>query len=141
MGLGGVLESCECDFNRLVSDEVENDADLSRRNADLSEFSSSFHYFSSLLLACGLASNVTLEGSGGSELTELVADHILGNIYRNMLSAIVNCECVTYEVREYCRGTAPCLENLLLSCFVHCQNSLVESFLDVRSLFNTSSHV
>ena len=40
-GLGGVLESCECDFNRLVSDEVENDADLSRRNADLSEFSSS----------------------------------------------------------------------------------------------------
>ena len=32
-------------------------------------------------------------GSGSYELTELVAYHILCDIYRNMLSSIMNCNC------------------------------------------------
>ena len=36
------------------------------------------------------------EGTGRSKLTELVTYHILGNIYRNVLSAVVNSKCVTY---------------------------------------------
>ena len=44
---------------------------------------------------------MTFEGTGKCEFAELVSYHVLGNIYRNMLSSVVNCDGVTYELREY----------------------------------------
>ena len=43
---------------------------------------------------------MTFEGTGKGEFAELVSYHILGNIYRNVLSAIVNSNCMTYHFRE-----------------------------------------
>ncbi len=83
---------------------------------------------------------MTLVCSGGCELTELVTYHVLGNIYRNVLSAVMYGKCMTYEIREYGGRSAPCLEYLLLACLIHGKYSLVESLLNVRSLLDTSAH-
>ncbi len=36
-----------------------------------------------------------------SELTQFVADHILGNVNRNKLVTVMNCNSMTYKVRRY----------------------------------------
>ena len=51
--------------------------------------------------------------SGSNELTELVAYHILCNVYRNMLSSVMNCDRMTNKLREDRRTTGPGLDNLL----------------------------
>ena len=38
----------------------------------------------------------------GRKLTELMTYHVFGNIYWYMLTSVMNCECVTNEIREYC---------------------------------------
>ena len=43
---------------------------------------------------------MTLEGTGGRKLTELVSDHILGNVYRNVLLAVVNGDGVSHKILE-----------------------------------------
>ena len=45
---------------------------------------------------------MSLKGSCGRKLTELVAYHIFSYIYRNVLTAVVNGECMSYELREDC---------------------------------------
>ena len=40
------------------------------------------------------------EGAGGSELTELVANHILGDVYRHVLAAVMHRDGVTHKLRE-----------------------------------------
>ena len=74
---------------------------------------------------------MALEGTGKSEFTKLVTYHVLGNIYRNVLSAIVNCDGVTDKLREYRRGTRPGLENLLLILFVHSYDTVEELLFNV----------
>jgi hypothetical protein len=48
---------------------------------------------------------VAAVGAGDDEFAELVADHIFGDIYRNMLAAVMNSDRVADKVRED-RGTA-----------------------------------
>jgi len=45
---------------------------------------------------------MALECSCRCELAELVTYHILRNIYGNVLSSVVDSECVSYEIRENC---------------------------------------
>ena len=45
---------------------------------------------------------MALECSGGSKLAELVTNHILSYIYRNVLASVMDCKCVTYKIRENC---------------------------------------
>ena len=40
---------------------------------------------------------MTSVGSGNYELTKLMSNHVFCNIYRYMLSSIMNCEGMTYE--------------------------------------------
>ena len=54
---------------------------------------------------------MTLEGLGRGELTELVADHGLGDEHRDMLATIVNCERVSDEIKI---GRASCRERVCL---------------------------
>lgn len=49
-----------------------------------------------------------------SELAESVTDHILDDVHRNMLAAVVNGDRVTNEFGEYDRSTRPGLDDLLL---------------------------
>ncbi len=83
---------------------------------------------------------MTAEGTGRSEFAQLVTYHILGDIYRNMLSAVMNSKCVTYKFREDCRASGPSLQNSLLALFVHFLNSFEQHRLNKRSFFRTSTH-
>ena len=83
---------------------------------------------------------MALKGSGRCELAELVTDHFLSNKNRNVLASVVDRKGVADKLRENRRRTAPCLDNLLLSGFIHSDNALVKSFLNIRALFHTSAH-
>ena len=58
---------------------------------------------------------MTSVGSGCYKLSQFMANHILGNIYGYVLSAVMNRNCMSYKRRENCRTTGPGLNNLLLS--------------------------
>ena len=84
--------------------------------------------------------SVALEGTGGNELTQLVANHVLSHIHRHMLAAVMHGKSVTNELGEDRGGTAPGLDDLLLAGSVHRFNVLHKSSLDERSFFNASTH-
>lgn len=53
---------------------------------------------------------VSSEYTGRSELTQLVADHVFGNIDRDELVAVVHCNGEAYEIRGDHRGAGPSLD-------------------------------
>ena len=83
---------------------------------------------------------MTLEGTGGCKLAELVTDHILSDVNRNVLLAVVNGDGVTHEIREDRGGTGPGLKNLLLVLLVHSADASEELLFDVITFFQTSTH-
>ena len=92
-------------------------------------------------LPFGLRASVAFEGSGGGKLAELVADHIFRYIHRNMLAAVVNRKCVTNEIREDCRSSAPCLHDTFFSPASFISSTLLQQHrLYVRTLLNASAH-
>ena len=78
--------------------------------------------------------------SGGGELAQLVTNHILGNVNRNMFSTVVNREGVADKIREDGGSAAPGLEDALFAFFVHFLNPLEQHRLYKGSLLNTSAH-
>ncbi len=56
---------------------------------------------------------MTSVGSGSYEFAKFVSNHIFSYIYRNMLAAVMNCNCVSNEGRENCRTT----DQVLITCF------------------------
>ena len=84
---------------------------------------------------------MTSEGSGGNELAELVADHILSDINGNMLAAVMDGNGMAHEGGENGRGSGPGLENLLLAAVVELLNALEELRRNKRAFFNASRHV
>ena len=70
-----------------------------------------------------------------------MADHIFGDVYRNMTAAVVYCDGVSYEGRENGSGTAPGLENLLLACLIHFIDSLQKLGSCEGAFLNASTHL
>ena len=60
--------------------------------------------------------------SGSYELSQLMSNHILGYIYRNVLSTIMHSDCMSNHLRENGGAAGPGLDNLLLSSLVHSIN-------------------
>ena len=48
----------------------------------------------------GLAARVALKGAGGGELAQLVANHVRGNVYGNMLAAVSYTHLDVYKRQE-----------------------------------------
>ena len=72
----------------------------------------------------GIVAMMTVEGSRCNKFSELVSNHILGDVNRNMLSAVVNGNRMTNKGRED-RGTAgPSLDYSLVAASVHSIYSL-----------------
>ena len=94
----------------------------------------------SLLAVSGLAAGVAAEVPGGNELAQLVADHILGDIDGNVLSAIMDSDGVTNEGGEDGGSSGPGLQNLLLTGLVQLLDALVQLRSYERALFDTSAH-
>ena len=59
-----------------------------------------------------------LKGAGGAELTELVANHRLGHVDRDVLTTVVDGKRMADHVGDDCRATAPGLDDLALAGFV-----------------------
>ena len=83
---------------------------------------------------------MALISSGGSELTQLMTYHVLNYIYRDVLSAVVNGNGVTDEIREDGRGARPGLQNSLFALFIHFTNALIQFSLNEGAFFYASAH-
>ena len=70
---------------------------------------------------------MALEGTGGCKLTELVTNHILDNVYRNVLLAVVNGDGVTHEIRDD-RGARDQVLRTFFSFFSFIAQMRVKSF-------------
>ena len=65
-----------------------------------------------------VALGVAAEGAGGSEFTEFMTDHLLGNIDGNVLFAVMNGDRVTDHIGNDCRGTGPSFNHLFTALCV-----------------------
>ena len=81
------------------------------------------------------------ESAGGSELTQLVADHVLLDIDRHVLAAIMDSDGVTDEGREDGGATAPGLQNLLFVLLVHLFDPLQQLRGNIGAFLNASAHL
>src|SRR5919106_4566195 len=78
--------------------------------------------------------------AGGAELTEPVADHVLGHVDRDVLLAVVDGDGVADERREDHRRTRPGLDDLLLVALVHILDPAEEAGLCERALLDGTGH-
>src|SRR6476659_8866782 len=76
-----------------------------------------------------------------AELTEPVADHVLGHVDRDMLLAVVDRDRVTDERREDDRRARPGLHDLLLVALVHLVDPALQPGLDERAFLDGTRHV
>ena len=83
---------------------------------------------------------MALEGTGGGELAQLVTDHILGDIDRHVLAAVMDGEGVADKVRENGGGAAPGFQDALLTGLIHLLNPFHQHRLYERTLLYASTH-
>ena len=84
---------------------------------------------------------MALERTGKRELAELVPDHIFRDVYRNMLSTVMNGDGMTDKLRENSRCARPGLKNLLLALLIHGNDSVIQLLFHERSFLQTSAHL
>src|SRR6266511_920970 len=82
-----------------------------------------------------LGSHMTAEGARWGEFAQSMADHVFGDVDRNMSASIMHCDGVTHHLREDHAGTTPCPQHFLLTFLVHGFYSLEKLGLDKRALF------
>ena len=80
------------------------------------------------------------ERSGGNELAQLMADHILGDIYGHMTAAVMDRDGVADEGGENGGGSGPGLEDFLFASFIQLFDALEEFGRDKRAFLNASAH-
>src|SRR5271168_1207745 len=90
-----------------------------------------FRLRGSLSGACGVA----LEGAGGREFAELVTNHVLGDVDRDELAAVVHGNGVADEVRVNGRPAGPGAQHLLVVDLIHPLDLLHEVIVDERTFF------
>lgn len=92
-------------------------------------------FLSLLLVGC-----VTLEGTRGGELAQLVTDHGLGNVNRHVLATVVHRDGVAHHFGEDGAGTGPGLDDVLFAGRVHLLDAIKKARLNERTLLQTSAH-
>src|ERR671934_1619550 len=88
-----------------------------------------------------LVARVPAEGARGSELAELVADHLLRDEHGHVLAAVVDGDRVPDHLREDRRGTGPGADHPLLVGRVHRLDPTHQPLLDERPLLARSAHL
>src|SRR5664280_3174172 len=81
-----------------------------------------------------------LEGPGRGELAQLVADHRLGHVDRDVLTAVVHGDGVADHVRDDRGSPGPRLDDLLVSGRVEDVHLLEEVVVDERALLEAARH-
>ena len=88
-----------------------------------------------LFLALVLLAGVTAEDTGGGELTEAVANHVLGHIDGDELVAVVNCDGEADEVGRDHGSAGPRLDGGFLTGGLGFEHALFEFIVNKRSFF------
>src|SRR5438876_144883 len=83
---------------------------------------------------------VRLERAGHRELTQPVTDHVLRDVDRDELLAVVNGERVADELRRDRRAARPRLQHLLLPAPVQLLHPREQRLVDVRPLLERTPH-
>ncbi len=83
---------------------------------------------------------MALESSGRGKLTKLVADHVLGNVHRDELAAIMYGDGMTDHVRVDRRPAGPGAQHLLVVDLVHDVDLRHEVGVDEGTLFCRTCH-
>src|SRR5229473_273859 len=78
--------------------------------------------------------SVAFERARQRELAELVADHVLRDVHRDELAAVVHGDGVTDHVRNDRRPARPGLDDLLVALAIHGVDFLLEMLVDERTL-------
>src|SRR5690606_11148575 len=95
-----------------------------------------------ILLPLGLlVGRMPVIGTGGSELTELVANHFLGDGHRDVLLAVVDAERDADELRQDGRATRPDLDHIVAARGLGLLGLLEQIAVDKRPLPNRTGHV
>src|SRR5437667_11687165 len=84
---------------------------------------------------------VALELTGGRELPEFVADHVLRDIDRDELPAVVDGQRVAHHLGRYRRAARPGLHDLALAGLVHRLDLLEEVIVHPRTLLQRTCHL
>src|SRR5437773_2067539 len=87
-----------------------------------------------------LGRGVRLERAGHRELTQPVTDHVLRDVDRNELLAVVDGERVADELRRDRRAARPRLQHLLLPAPVQLLHPREQRLVDVRPLLERTPH-
>src|SRR5688500_12321601 len=80
------------------------------------------------------------EEPGGSELAQLVPDHVFTDVNRNELVAVVHGQRVPDELRRNGGPPSPGLEHPLIVLLVQERDAPEQLLVDVRTLFDRSRH-
>jgi hypothetical protein len=82
-----------------------------------------------------LSRGVSAEGARWGEFTQSVANHVFGNIDRDVSASIMNRNGMSNHLRENHACATPCPQNPFLTFLVHCFNSLQKLGFYERTLF------
>src|SRR3546814_7085627 len=74
------------------------------------------------------------------ELTQLVADHRLGDVHRDVLAAVVHGDGVAHHLRDDRGAAAPGLDDLLLALLVEDVHLLEKVVVDEGALLQAAGH-
>src|SRR3546814_3304451 len=78
--------------------------------------------------------------AGRGELTQLVADHRLGDVHRDVLAAVVHGDGVAHHLRDDRGAAAPGLDDLLLALLVEDVHLLEKVVVDEGALLQAAGH-
>jgi hypothetical protein len=81
------------------------------------------------------------EEACGSELAELVADHVLRDVHGNELVSVVDGYGVPNELRRDGGPARPGLDDLSLISGIHLIDTLHDRIFDVRALLYATRHL
>ncbi len=83
--------------------------------------------------------SMTSEEACRHKFTQLMTDHIIGDIDRHMLSPIMNGYGMANHLREYGRTARPGLHKALLILGIHLFNLFHQALFNIRALFQGST--
>jgi len=78
---------------------------------------------------------MTSPGARGGELAQLVSHHVLGDVHRDELVAVVHGDGMSHKIGGDHGTPRPGLDDGLLARFIHLEDSLLELVINKRTFF------
>ena len=76
---------------------------------------------------------MAFESSSRRKLAKLVSDHVLGDVHRDELVAVVDCDGLTHEIGRNHRSSRPSLDGNFLVGLLGLDNSFLQFVENIRT--------